>query len=41
MSNQRAGGRWSRRQVLGALGAAVLGMPGMTRAQSDRPVKFI
>ncbi|CAO3964402.1 Bug family tripartite tricarboxylate transporter substrate binding protein [Achromobacter mucicolens] len=41
MSNQRAGGRWSRRQVLGALGAAVLGMPGLARAQSDRPVKFI
>ncbi|TQJ96964.1 tripartite tricarboxylate transporter substrate binding protein [Achromobacter sp. SLBN-14] len=41
MSNQRAGGRWSRRQVLGAVGAAVLGMPGLARAQSDRPVKFI
>jgi tripartite-type tricarboxylate transporter receptor subunit TctC len=41
MSNQRAGGRWSRRQVLSALGAAVLGMPGLARAQSDRPVKFI
>lgn len=41
MSNQRAGGRWSRRQVLGALGAAVLGVPGLARAQSDRPVKFI
>ncbi len=41
MSNQRAGGGWSRRQVLGALAAAVLGVPGLTRAQSDRPVKFI
>ncbi|CAB3735138.1 hypothetical protein LMG26690_05179 [Achromobacter animicus] len=41
MSNQRAGGRWSRRQVLGALGAAMLSVPGVTWAQSDRPVKFI
>lgn len=39
MSNHRAG--WSRRQVLGALGATMLAAPGITRAQGDRPVKFI
>lgn len=39
MSNQRAG--WSRRQVLGALGVAMLGAPVLGRAQSDRPIKFI
>jgi tripartite-type tricarboxylate transporter receptor subunit TctC len=41
MSNQSAGAGWSRRRVLGAVGAAMLGAPGLTRAQSDRPVKFI
>lgn len=39
MSNQRAG--WSRRQLLGALGVTMLGAPALTRAQSDRPIKFI
>lgn len=39
MSNQRAG--WSRRQILGALGVTMLGAPALTRAQSDRPIKFI
>jgi tripartite-type tricarboxylate transporter receptor subunit TctC len=39
MSNQRAG--WSRRQILGALGVAMLGAPALGRAQSDRPIKFI
>ena len=39
MSKQCAG--WSRRRMLGALGAAVLAAPGLSRAQGDRPVKFI
>lgn len=39
MSNQRAG--WSRRQILGALGVAMLSAPALGRAQSDRPIKFI
>lgn len=39
MSHQRAG--WSRRQLLGALGAAILAAPALGRAQSERPVKFI
>ncbi|WP_189371551.1 Bug family tripartite tricarboxylate transporter substrate binding protein [Achromobacter spanius] len=39
MNDQRAG--WSRRQLLGGLGAAMLAVPGLGRAQSDRPVKFI
>ena len=39
MNDQRAG--WSRRQLLGALGAAMLAVPGLGRAKSDRPVKFI
>src|SRR6478609_5250080 len=39
MNHQRAG--WSRRQMLGALGAAMLAAPAMTWAQDARPVKFI
>ncbi|MEN4920164.1 tripartite tricarboxylate transporter substrate binding protein [Achromobacter spanius] len=41
MSNQCAGGCWSRRQFLGALGVATLGAPGVAWSQADRPVKFI
>lgn len=39
MNKQSAG--WNRRRMLGALGAAVLAVPGLSRAQGDRPVKFI
>ncbi len=39
MDNQHAG--WRRRRVMAALGAMMLGAPGLLRAQTDRPVKFI
>lgn len=36
-------GRWTRRQVLACMGvgSTVLAAPGLLRAQSDRPIKFI